>query len=74
MANFCSQTRVDPSSFQIFQGFTKQYVKEKYPDIIEAINYAVEKSDTHWGLAVRKPIYELLLDHGYQDKQQSGTA
>ena len=47
-----------------------EYVKNKYPAVLGAIEYAITKSDAKMGLAIGKPIYDTLLklkQFGYTD-------
>ena len=44
-----------------------KYVKNKYPAILGAIEYAITKSDAQMGLAIGKPIYDTLKQFGYTD-------
>ena len=45
-----------------------EYVKNKYPAVLGAIEYAITKSDAQMGLAIGKPIYETLTTiGGYTD-------
>ena len=46
-----------------------EYLKNKYPAILRAIEYAITKSDAKMGLAIGKPIYDTLTDtqFGYTD-------
>ena len=41
-----------------------EYVKNKYPAVLGAIEYAITKSDAKMGLAIGKPIYETLTTIG----------
>ena len=46
-----------------------EYVKNKYPAVLGAIEHAITKSDAQMGLAIGKPIYDTLTDtqFGYTD-------
>ena len=49
---------------------TDDYVKKmaaNYPglDVIEAIEYAIAHSDAQMGLAVSRPIYDVLTQNGF---------
>ena len=58
-----------------------EYVKNKYPAVLGAIEYAITKSDAKMGLAIGKPIYDTLKQFGYtgiditlaQNAQQPNT-
>lgn len=43
------------------------YVKNKYPAVLDAIEHAITKSDAKMGLAIGKPIYDTLKQFGYKD-------
>ena len=44
-----------------------EYVNNKYPAVLGAIEYAITKSDAQMGLAIGKPIYDTLKQFGYTD-------
>lgn len=43
------------------------YVKNKYPAVLGAIEHAITESDAKMGLAIGKPIYDTLTQFGYTD-------
>ena len=58
---------------------TESYVKtmtSNHPnlDVIDAIEYAIGKSEAKMGLAIGKPIYEVLLKNGFSHVQGNGIS
>lgn len=55
-----------PLHSKSFKVDATNYINAKYASIIGVIDYAISKSDAKMGLAVGKPICNVLLQNGYQ--------